>query len=108
MTYDATACAQNPQLGAAQTVSQPTGAVDQAVLVAITTQVGLVAGTPTRSALADALFTGSLWRLADGEYDGNQVIQRPGQVGLGDQDDLLIDAKMVDRTPGSGRWQTLA
>jgi hypothetical protein len=69
-----------------------------AVLVAIATRVVLVAETPTKSTLADALFTGSIWRFADGEYGGDQVVQRPGQVVLGDQDDLLIDAKMVDRT----------
>jgi hypothetical protein len=30
-------------------------------------------------------------------------LDRPGQVVLGDQDNLLIDAKMVDRTSGTGR-----
>ena len=70
-----------------------------AVLVAIATRVVLVAETPTKSTLADALFTGSIWRFADGEYGGDQVVQRPGQVVLGDQHNLLIDAKMVDRTP---------
>ena len=68
-----------------------------AVLVAIATRVVLVAETPTKSTLADALFTGSIWRFADGEYGGDQVVQRPGQVVLGDQDNLVIDAKMVDR-----------
>ena len=53
--------------------------------------------TPVRSALADRAVIGSMWRLADGEYGGDQVIQRPGQVVLGDQDNLVIDAKMVDR-----------
>jgi hypothetical protein len=38
-------------------------------------------------------------RLADGEHGGDQVVQRPGQVVLGDQDNLVFDAKMVDRTP---------
>jgi hypothetical protein len=38
-----------------------------------------------------------MWRLADGEYGGDQIVQRPGQVVLGDRDSLLIDAKMVDR-----------
>jgi hypothetical protein len=38
-----------------------------------------------------------MWRLADGEHGGDQVIQRPGQVVLSDQDNLVIDAKMVDR-----------
>ena len=40
-----------------------------------------------------------MWRLAEGEYGGDQIVQRPGQVVLGDQDSLLIDAKMVDRAP---------
>jgi hypothetical protein len=44
-----------------------------------------------------------MWRLADGEHGGDQVIQRPEQVVLGDQDTLLTDAKMVDRTPGTAR-----
>jgi hypothetical protein len=43
-----------------------------------------------------------MWRLADGEHGGDQVGQRPGQVMLGDQDNLVIDAKMVVRTPGTG------
>ena len=51
------------------------------------------------SALADGLVAGSMWFLADGEHGGDQVIQRPGQVVLGDQDTLLTDAKMVDRAP---------
>jgi hypothetical protein len=36
---------------------------------------------------------------ADGEHDGDQVVQRPGQVALGGQGNLLIDAKMIDRRP---------
>ena len=40
---------------------------------------------------------GSMRRLADGEHGGDQVIQRPGQVMLSDQDNLVIDAKVVDR-----------
>ena len=40
---------------------------------------------------------GSMWRLADGKHGGDQVIQRPGQVVPGDQDHLVIDAKMIDR-----------
>jgi len=34
-----------------------------------------------------------------GRAGGHQVVQRPGQVMLGDQHNLLIDAKMVDRIP---------
>ena len=52
---------------------------------------------------AGELVTGSTWWLADGEHGGNQVVPRPGQVVLGDQDNPVIDAKMVDRPPGSGR-----
>ena len=70
-----------------------------AVLVAIATRVVLVAETPTKSTLADALFTGSIWRFADGEHGSDQVGQRPRQVVLGDQDNLLIHAEMVDRIP---------
>ena len=33
---------------------------------------------PVRSALAGWLVTGSMWRLADGEHLGDQVVQRPG------------------------------
>jgi hypothetical protein len=51
----------------------------------------------TRSALADRAVIGSMWHLADGEHGGDQVIQRPGQVVLSDQDNLVIDSKMVDR-----------
>jgi hypothetical protein len=35
------------------------------------------------------LVSGSTWWLADGEHGGNQVVQRPGQVVLGDQAVLL-------------------
>jgi hypothetical protein len=56
-------------------------------------------GTSARSALAGGLVAGSVWCLADGEHGGDQVIQRPGQVVLGDQDTLLTDAKMVDLAP---------
>jgi hypothetical protein len=52
---------------------------------------------PTRSTLAGWLATGSMWRLADGQHGSDQVVQRSGQVLLGDQDNLVIDAKMVDR-----------
>jgi hypothetical protein len=48
-----------------------------------------------------------MWRLADGEDGGDQVIQRPGQVVLSGQDNLVIDAKMVDRPSRNrvvGRW----
>jgi hypothetical protein len=38
-----------------------------------------------------------MWRLADGQHGNDQVVQRPGQVVLGDQDNLVIGAKMVDR-----------
>jgi hypothetical protein len=49
--------------------------------------------------LTDWRVTGSRWRLADGQHQhgSDQVIQRPGQVILDDQDNLVIDAKMVDR-----------
>jgi hypothetical protein len=40
--------------------------------------------TSARSALADRLVIGSMRRLADGEHGGDQVIQRSGQVVLGD------------------------
>ena len=36
-------------------------------------------------------------RLADSQHGSDQVVQRPGQVLLGDQDNLVIDAKMADR-----------
>ncbi len=39
----------------------------------------------------------STWRLADSQHGSDQVVQRPGQVLLGDQDNLVIDAKMLDR-----------
>jgi hypothetical protein len=52
---------------------------------------------PARSALAGWPATGSMWRLADSQHGSDQVVQRPGQVLLGDQDNLVIDAKMVDR-----------
>jgi hypothetical protein len=38
-----------------------------------------------------------MWRLADGEHGGDQVIKRPGQVVLSDQGNPVIDAKMVNR-----------
>ena len=38
-----------------------------------------------------------MWRLADGQHGSDQVVQRPGQVVLGDEGNLVIDAKMVDR-----------
>ena len=44
-----------------------------------------------------------MWRLADSQHGSDQVVQRPGQVLLGDQDNLVIDAKMVDRPPGTGQ-----
>ena len=34
---------------------------------------------------------------ADSQHGGDQVVQRPGQVLPGDQDNLVIDAKMVNR-----------
>ena len=40
---------------------------------------------------------GSMWRLADSQHGSDQVVQWPGQVLLGDQDNLVIDAKMADR-----------
>ena len=52
---------------------------------------------PTRSALDGWAATGSVRRLADSQHDSDQVVQRPGQVLLGDQDNLVIDAKMADR-----------
>jgi hypothetical protein len=55
--------------------------------------------TPAASALAGWLVTGSRWRLADGKHGGDQVIQRPGQVVSGAQDNPLTGAKMVNRTP---------
>jgi hypothetical protein len=48
-----------------------------------------------------------MWRLANGEHGGDQVIQRPGQVVLSDEDNPVIDAKMVDRPSRNrvvGRW----
>ena len=39
-----------------------------------------------------------MWRLADSQHGSDQVVQRPGQVLPGDQDNLVIDAKMADRT----------
>ena len=48
-------------------------------------------------AFAIGVVAGSIWRLADGEHGGDQVIQRPGQVVLSDQDNPVIDAKMVNR-----------
>ena len=38
-----------------------------------------------------------MWRLADSQHGSDQVVQRPGQVLPGDQDNLVIDAKMADR-----------
>jgi hypothetical protein len=52
---------------------------------------------PTRSALAGWAATGSMWRLADSQHGSDQIVQRPGQVLPGDQDNLVIDAKMADR-----------
>src|SRR5262249_7266983 len=74
-----------------------------AVLAAGTNQGVPCLETSARSALANGLVADSKWCLADGEHGGDQVIQRPGQVVLGDQDTLLTDAKMVDRTPGTAR-----
>lgn len=37
-----------------------------------------------------------MWRLADGQHGRDQIVQRPVQVVLGDQGNLVIDAKMVD------------
>jgi hypothetical protein len=42
-----------------------------------------------------------MWRLADGQHGGNQVVQRPGQVVPGDQGNLVINAKMADRPSGN-------
>ena len=39
-----------------------------------------------------------MWRLADGQHGSDQVVQRPGQVTLGDEGNLVIGAKMVDRS----------
>jgi hypothetical protein len=58
---------------------------------------------PTRSALAGWAATGSMWRLADSQHGSDQIVQRPGQVLLGDQDNLVIDAKMAERPPGTAR-----
>ena len=44
-----------------------------------------------------------MWRLADSQHGSDQVGQRTGQVLLGDQDNLVIDAKMVDRPSGTAR-----
>ena len=52
---------------------------------------------PGDRALACWTAAGSMWRLADGQHGSDQVVQRSGQVLLGDQDNLVIDAKMVDR-----------
>ena len=46
----------------------------------------------------NAAATGSIRRLADGQHGSDQVVKWPGQVLLGDQDNLVIDVKMVDRT----------
>ena len=62
-------------------------------LAASTIRVVLCLGMPARRVLA-----GSMWRLADGQHGSDQVVQRPGQVTLGDEGDLVIDAKMVDRS----------
>jgi hypothetical protein len=52
---------------------------------------------PARSALAGGAATGSMWRLAHSQHGSDQIVQRPGQVLLGDQDNLVIDAKMAER-----------
>jgi hypothetical protein len=52
---------------------------------------------PREAPLAGWAATGSIWRLADSQHGSDQVVQRPGQVLFGDQDNLVIDAKMVDR-----------
>jgi hypothetical protein len=44
-----------------------------------------------------------MWRLADGQHGSEQVVQRSRQVMLGDEGDLVIEAKMVDRPPGTAR-----
>jgi hypothetical protein len=50
-----------------------------------------------RSTLAGWPATGSMCRLADGQHGSDQIVQRPGQVVLGDQGNLVINAKMADR-----------
>ena len=57
--------------------------------------------TPARSDRVGGPVTRSMRRPADGEHGGDQLVQRPGQVALGGQDNLLIDAKMADRRPRS-------
>ena len=37
-----------------------------------------------------------MWRLADSQHGSDQVVQWPGQVLPGDQDNLVIDAEMVE------------
>ena len=59
--------------------------------------------TPATSAPAGWLVTGSRWRLAEGKHGGDQLVQRPGQVVSGDQDNPLTGAKMVNQTPGTGQ-----
>ena len=59
--------------------------------------VPVTGNADVKEVLVGGLVADSMWRLAEGEYGGDQIVQRPGQVVLGDQDSLLIDAKMVDR-----------
>jgi hypothetical protein len=61
-------------------------------LAASTVRVVLCLGVPARRFLA-----GSMWCLADGQHGSEQVVQRSRQVMLGDEGNLVIDAKMVDR-----------
>jgi hypothetical protein len=44
-----------------------------------------------------------MWRLADSQHGSDQVVQWPGQVLLGYQDNLVIDTKMETVPPGTGR-----
>src|SRR5271170_2969351 len=73
---------------------------------AITAQNGGSCGSTTRvvpvpgnayEKRAGRLGGRSMWRLADSQHGSDQVVQRPGQVLLGNQDNLVIDAKMADR-----------
>ena len=56
-----------------------------------------VTGTACEKRAGRLADPGSMWRLADSQHGGDQIVQRPGQVLLGDQDNLVIDAKMADR-----------
>ena len=47
--------------------------------------------------LREARWRRPMWRLADSQHGSDQVVQRPGQVLPGDQDNLVIDVKMADR-----------